>query len=613
MCGINGIINLPLVKPEESIQKMNASLSHRGPDAKGFFYENDVLLGHTRLSIIDLSAEANQPFYSEDNNYVIVYNGEVYNFEEIKKKYNLTCKTTSDTEVILKAFLLKGIEIFNELNGMFALAIYNKMDQSFCLARDRMGKKPLYYYQQNNTLVFSSEIKALLTLSEIKNKLHINPIAVSSFLHLGYIPSPETIYKEIKKFPSGNSACFKNGILSFKSFWKAEDKITKEIIRDENSALIQLDDLLNSSVSLRLKSDVPFGTFLSGGIDSSLVTALAQKNSNQKINSFSIGFQEKSHNEAVFAREISKQIGTQHHEFIVSEKDAMAILPDMLSAYDEPFADSSAIPMMLVSKLARQEVKMTLSGDGGDELFHGYGFYNWANRLNNPLIKLLKSPIAMGLNMGNNRMKRASTLFTFPKENLKSHIFSQEQYYFSEAELQNLMGEKYTAIPSELNQSKSLARNLSPSEQQSLFDIKYYLKDDLLTKVDIATMKYGLENRVPLLDYRVVEFALNLSPDLKIKNGEQKYLLKQLLYQYVPKTLFDRPKQGFSIPLASWLKGDLKHLIHEHLNQKNIENFGWVKWSEVQKLVTRFNKGENYLYTRIWALIVLHYWLASHE
>jgi asparagine synthase (glutamine-hydrolysing) len=285
----------------------------------------------------------------------------------------------------------------------------------------------------------------------------------------------------------------------------------------------------------------------------------------------------------------------------------------MLNAYDEPFADSSAIPTMLVAKLARQEVKMTLSGDGGDELFHGYGFYNWANRLNHPLIQLLKTPIAAGLKLGNNRMKRASSLFTFPKNHLKTHIFSQEQYYFSEAELQNLLGEKYAALPSELNHEKALARNLLPAEQQSLFDINYYLKDDLLTKVDIATMKFGLENRVPLLDYRLVEFALNLSPDLKIKNGEQKYLLKQLLYQYVPKQLFDRPKQGFSIPLATWLKGDLNYLIHEHLNQKNIENYAWVKWSEVQKLVLRFNNGETYLYTRVWALIVLHHWLKNSD
>jgi len=619
MCGINGVINLNFLEGNTSILKMNNELQHRGPDANGVYNHENVFLGHRRLSIIDLSTEANQPFHTkgnDDSDFVMVYNGEVYNYEELREKHQLNCQTKSDTEVILKAFIKIGPAIFNELNGMFSLAIYNKQDKSLCIARDRLGIKPLFVFKTATGLAFSSELNALKAVPEIKSRCTLNKKSISSFLHLGYVPSPRSIYNEVQKFPSASYGVYKNGKFNTKSFWSVKDKLTGKVLSDEKEALSKLDGLLNESIKMRLKCDVPFGTFLSGGVDSSIVTAIAQKNTitnnSQNINSFSIGFKEKSHNEAQFAKQVADELKTNHHEFIVSEKEAMQLVPDMFSSYGEPYADSSAIPTMMVAKLARNEVKMTLSGDGGDELFHGYGFYAWAARLNNPLIKTFRKPLAKVLAVGDHRMKRASNMFTYPKGEMQSHLFSQEQYYFTSAETKALMNTQYSDLPAELNAIITTNRTLTPAEQQSIFDINYYLKDDLLTKVDIATMQQSLETRVPLLDHHIVEFALNLSPELKTKNGEQKYLLKQLLYQYLPKNIFDRPKQGFSIPLASWLKNDLHYLIKDHLNQKVIEYHDIVNWEGVQKLLNRFYQGEDYLYTRIWALIVLHQWLSNN-
>lgn len=615
MCGINGLINLNFLDGGSSIKKMNDSLQHRGPDAEGIFTHENIHLGHRRLSIIDLSSKANQPFIvisDSGQEYTMVFNGEVYNYEELRAKHQLDCISNSDTEVILKAFIKIGPAVFDELNGMFSLAIYNKSDNELFIARDRMGIKPLYVFQTDKGLAFSSELNSLKVVPEIKAKCTLNKKAISSFLHLGYIPSPLSIYNEVQKFPSGSYGMYKNGSLKITSYWSVKSKLTKEVHRDEKKSLLQLDELLNQSIKLRLKCDVPFGTFLSGGIDSSIVTAIAQKNSTQNINSFSIGFKEKTHNEAEFAGQVASKLGTNHHEFIVGEKEAMNLVPEMFSSYGEPYADSSAIPTMMVAKLARDEVKMTLSGDGGDELFHGYGFYSWATRLNNPIVKTLRKPIALALSMGDQRMKRAANMFTYPSGEMQSHLFSQEQYFFTSSEIENMMGNEFSKFPEAIHDIAVAKRSLSSAEQQSLFDIKYYLKDELLTKVDIATMQQSLETRVPLLDHHVVEFALNLSPELKIKNGEQKYLLKQLLYQYLPKEIFDRPKQGFSIPLASWLKNDLKYLIDDHLNQKVVEQHGVVNWESVKTLLNKFSHGNDYLYTRVWALIVLHQWLANN-
>ena len=348
-------------------------------------------------------------------------------------------------------------------------------------------------------------------------------------------------------------------------------------------------------------SDVPFGTFLSGGIDSSLVTAIAQSLSTEPVKTFNIRFEDSKYDESPFARAVSEYLGTSHFEYTVTEKDGIELIPELMNIYDEPFADSSAIPTLLVSKMAKQHVSMTLSGDGGDELFMGYGAYKWAERLNYPLIKNFRAPIKGALSILSNRYKRVSHLFEkVPNDQLCSHIFSQEQYLFSRSEIKELLRPEFYS-DFMLDEKPRLARKPTAAEEQSLFDLKYYLKDDLLVKVDRASMHYSLETRVPLLDYRIVEFAFNLNPSLRSKNGVSKYLLKKVLFDFVPGKYFDRPKQGFAIPLQRWMKNGI---IYPKADNRGLNNF--FNKNEIERFYKEFYiKGTDYLYNRVWELIML--------
>ncbi len=611
MCGIAGFYSSSKNIIESDLHSMTDAMSHRGPDAAGYFLneEKTVGLGHRRLSIIDLSEAANQPMFSQSKRYVVVFNGEVYNFREIAKQLNISTRTASDTEIIIEAFEKRGVEFVNLLNGMFAITIYDKLKKILFLFRDRLGVKPLYYFYYANNFAFGSEIKSLLKSDFISQNIQLNKKTISTFIYAGYIPEPFSIYNNIHRLPAGSFAVVSDSGIEIKSYWKPEEQILTEVKSDFKSAKEELKNLLTSSVRYRMISDVPFGTFLSGGIDSSTVTAIAQSISDKPVKTFSIGFKEAKFNESEYAKKVSQHLGTQHYEFIVTENDAIELIDRMMTVYDEPYADSSALPTMLVSKLARQHVTMTLSGDGGDELFMGYGAYNWAKRLDNPLVKLLRKPIALSLSILGNRYKRGAQVFNYKNEtHKKSHIFSQEQYFFSENELNDLLKEdfKHELL---FDENFNTKRKLSASEEQALFDMKYYLKDDLLVKVDVASMQFSLETRTPFLDYRIVEFALNLSEDLKKKNGTAKYLLKEVLYDYVPKEIFNSPKWGFSIPLAKWLKADLHYLIDKYLNEESIEKCGAVNFEKVKSIITRFENGEDYLFNRIWVLILLHRWL----
>lgn len=608
MCGIAGFYSLKKNFQKDEVKSMLRAIAHRGPDAEGYFSEKNVSLAHRRLSIVDLSEKSNQPIWSKNKRFVMVFNGEIYNFKELAQELSL--KTNSDTEALIEAFSKWGVEFVSRLNGMFAMAIYDRYEEKTYLFRDRMGIKPLFYYSENGEFAFASELKSLMKLNYLQQNKKINTQVLPTFLQVGYIPEPQTIYENIYKFPKGHYGIVQENKFELKAYWQINRKITKQIVADEEEAKEQLKSLLESSVKYRLMADVPYGTFLSGGIDSSLVSAIAQKVSNQQIKTFTIGFAEQKFNETHYAKKIARHIESQHFEYIVSEKDAKIILSDLFNYYDEPFADTSAVPTMLVAKMARQHVKMTLSGDGGDELFHGYGAYKWANRLHHPFLRMSRKPINMLLKLGNSRLKRIAHLFNYSnKENIFSHIFAQEQYFFSKKELKFLLQE-YSMIDKELLiDFNNLGRNLSWSEKQALFDLNYYLTDDLLVKIDRATMQNSLETRVPILDYRIVEFALNLDKELKIKNNESKYLLKKILYSYVPKELFERPKWGFSIPLEKWLQNDLRFLIDDYLSESLVNQLGIVNYSEVEKLKKRFFKNkENYLYQRIWVLICLHKW-----
>ena len=616
MCGITGFYSIRhnQFATQEELKAMTDCIGHRGPDAQGHYYNDYVGLGHRRLSIIDLSTDANQPMESHSMRYTCVFNGEIYNYMEIASELNIELKTNCDTEVVVEAFAEWGITFVNKLNGIFAICIYDKQERKMYLFRDRLGIKPLFYYWDGENFAFSSEIKSLLKIRKIREGRQLNNIAISGFLNLGFIPEPDTIYSSIKKFPSGEVGIVSENGFRSETYWDVEGIIRRNVITDYEEAKTRIREILESAVKMQLMSDVPFGTFLSGGIDSSLVTAIASKVCPSKLNTFSIGFADRKHDESEYAQKIAEYLGTTHHKYTVTEDDAKELISDMLDFYDEPFADSSAVPTMMVSKLAKRDVTMVLSGDGGDELFHGYGAYIWAKRMNSLGKKPIKQLIGDILSISpSDRYKRASYIFKYKnKAHLKSHIFSQEQYLFSELELIKLLNGNYVDAGVEQDYS-NYVRKLTPEEAQAIFDIRYYLKDDLLVKVDRASMKYGLECRVPILDHRLVELALNISPKFKISNGVQKFILKDILYDYVPKEFFDRPKSGFSIPLERWLQTDLSYLISDYLNSDIIARYGIVNYAEVQKLIKKFNAGHGYLYNRLWALIVLHKFLVKNE
>jgi len=630
MCGISGFYSPNGFFDKQDLDAMIVAQHHRGPDSNGSFIQGPVGLGHNRLSIIDLSERGAQPMHSGNNRYTIVYNGEVYNYTEVaaQLKFDLDpsfqFRSASDTEVILQAFSTYGPESIKLLNGMFAFALYDKETEELHIFRDRIGIKPLYYYWDGTHFAFSSEIKTLRKLTKLN--LQVNHEVIPHYLHLGYIPAPYSIYNNCYKLEPGHSLKLSRQGLEKKQYWSVASALEPRTIRNEKQATVLISDLIASSVQYQLRSDVPFGVFLSGGIDSSLVTANAVKLSGTKINTFSIGFENQKFNEAVHARKIADYLGTNHHEFTVTVNDAIDALDDYMLAYGEPFADSSGIPTLMVSKLARQYVTVTLSGEGGDELFHGYGAYKWARRLNNPFLynsrflisKLLRSS-------SSDRNKRAAELFSFRNgSSLRSHIFSQEQYFFSANEINSLLVNK--EIPSE-KLEKFLAytdtvfndsirsierqRRLRPEEKQALYDLQFYLPDDLLVKVDRASMHYSLETRVPFLDHRLVEQAINVHSDLKNK-PEPKHILKEILYQSIPRSFFDRPKQGFSIPLKIWLKKEMHFLIDDFLNEAVVRRIGIVDPTMVMQLVKRFKDGEEHLFQRLWLLINLHRWFIKN-
>jgi asparagine synthase (glutamine-hydrolysing) len=588
---------------------MQGVIAHRGPDASGSYSKQGVGLCHRRLSIIDLSDSANQPMFSQSGNSVAVYNGEIYNYDYLRRELGIAPKTSSDTEIAIELIEKNGSLAFGQFSGMFAIALYSIDSKKLTLARDQIGIKPLYYYWDGAEFAFASEIKSLMQLAYIKEKASVNTSAAMDFLHLGYIPAPQSIYNNIYKLEPGCYAVYDGKSLDIARYWHPKAEIGRRFTGSQHQAKETLRDLVEDSVRSQLRSDVPFGSFLSGGIDSSLVAAAAQRNLGSKLKTFTISFADAKHDESRFAKQIADYLGTEHTEFRVTEKEVAAAVPFLADVYDEPFADSSAFPTMAVSKLAKQHVSMVLSGDGGDELFHGYGAYKWASRLSSFPLNNTRRAAAAIIGLGNSRMKRVSSLLKNTGcADWHSHIFSQEQCLFSQEEVRSLVHRDYSKIFGDWGSFTDF--ELSHAEKQAAFDFCKYLPDDLLVKVDRASMQSSLEVRVPLLDVEIAKFAFSLPQEMKTQKGEQKYLLKQVLYEYIPAHLFDRPKWGFSIPLMRWLKTDLSFLIDQYLNTQLISVHGIVCPQQVAKLVKRFRSGkEDYLYNRIWALIVLHQFL----
>jgi asparagine synthase (glutamine-hydrolysing) len=611
MCGIAGIFST--TQPSsETIRKMTSSLAHRGPDADGYFVNDHAALGHRRLSVLDLDERSHQPFFSHNRRYVTVFNGEIYNFRKIAEELHaagVALKTTSDTEVLIESFVRWGVGFVHKLVGMFAFVIYDTLENKAFFFRDRVGKKPIYYYQQDGLFLFASEIKSILTHPALASSVAINTSTISDFLQLGYIPQPNTFYQDVYKFPAGHYGILEVGSsVSLLPYWNLPHYIRTSRTQTTSSAFSSLKELVTEAVQARLVADVPVGVFLSGGIDSSLVAAVAAKTT--KLKSFSIGFKESKFDESEYARKVAQYIGTDHYSYTVQERDAVELVEEYVQHFDEPFADTSAIPTMLVSKLARKEVTVALTGDGGDELFLGYGAYTWAKRLNSPWWKLASPLLKQVLSaMPSSRWKRIAHLFTsVDPASQRKHIFSQEQYFFTDEEVHyRLLTDESMYKPWLYDDFRYLSV-LSDAERQALFDFQFYLRDDLLVKVDRASMYYGLECRSPLLDHRLAEFSVNLPEDLKKANGISKVLLRKMLYELVPEKFFDRPKWGFSVPLSQWLKRDLNYLL-DYLSEEQLQRTKVFNTFFVRNLVGRFLKGEDYLYNRLWTLIIVQKFL----
>ena len=636
MCRITGFLDLSYkgnYDIEETITQMRDTLTHGGPDDAGIYVEpqHGLALAHRRLSILDLSPLGHQPM--EFDNLVITYNGEVYNFKEIRKeleKEGYTFKSNSDTEVILKAFHRWGIEAVHKFRGMFAFAIWDKKEKKLTLVRDRIGVKPLYWYFKDGLFMFSSELKAFHKHPKFKKGLNLE--GLSLFLQYGYIGAPYTIFENTHKLLPGHYLEIDlKGNIEIKPYWKVEDYLLKGIEnrekwlkRGEEELTQELEDLLTESFKLRMVADVPVGMFLSGGIDSSLVCALLTKEG-YNLKTFTIGFHERGYNEAPYAKKIAEHLGTEHIELYCTPKEAFEIIPKLPDLYDEPFGDSSAIPTYLVSKLAKQHVKVSLSADGGDEQFGGYLYYystywRWEKFSKIPLKGLLISllervgvenifQILPFLNRKTHLRDKVKKFLTLLKEEDYIDQYDITVKIFLNQDLEKLFKQKPSKEVSNLSKlERDLVEKLHPIQAFMYYDLKNYLPDDILVKVDRATMGVALEGRDPLLDHKILEWSSQLPLEFKYKNGKTKYILRKILYKYLPQELVDRRKQGFGVPIQEWFKNELKDLYGEYLSEETVKRVGVFDEKEVKKLLKGYweNRGVNH--KKVWLLFIFHQW-----
>lgn len=611
MCGICGYIAEKKLQ-EGLLQKMNDTMYHRGPNDAGV-YEAETKSGfigvaQRRLSILDLSPLGHQPMFSQDGKLIIVYNGEIYNFKELRKeleKCGYEFQSTCDTEVLLAAYEEWGENCFTKLNGMFAAAIYENDSNRLILVRDRMGKKPLYYYWKGNTFLFASELKPIMACPLFDKQ--IDKRMLEKLLCNKYIEAPYTIFEQTHKLAAGTYLIYENGQVQTKEYWNPvkakENGISSKPSLQLEEAVSELDSVLTDAVSKRMIADVPIGTFLSGGIDSALITAIAQKVSERPVKSFSIGFYDKERNEAQYAAEIARHIGTSHKEQYVGEAEIFEMLKDLPKYYDEPFSDSSQLPTMLVSKMASKDITVALTGDGGDELFCGYKMYDWtyiAQRVDwigaclyhIPGIRLLEDKIPAEL----------SALIENRNPDYKTQLYVDVMV----AEVKKILGKE--AISVKYPQESSL-KYKDWQERRMLLDMMTYLPDEVLAKTDRASMKYSMEVRCPLLDYRVVEQALQIPQKLKYTKGQKKYILKELTYRYIPRELMDRPKNGFGVPLRKWLRTVLKKEIMRYADPQKLDKQGIFVPDAIQNLVKKQAVSDKIVYSSIlWSFYVFQRW-----
>jgi asparagine synthase (glutamine-hydrolysing) len=637
MCGFVGFKSVRDFQAlKGSLLGAATSLTHRGPDDSGLFCDarTGVGLAHRRLSVIDLSSAGRQPMASDDGTVHIVYNGEVYNFGEIRETlegFGHRFSSSTDTEVILKAYLQWGIDCLRRFIGMFSFALWDSRQQRLYLARDRLGIKPLYYYFKNGTLIFASELKGLMAFSSFERS--VDREAIPLFLHYQSIPAPKTIFNDTYKLLPGHYLIYDRSDLRTHIYWSLSNRpdFTEPADASADESLEKLDHLLTQAVLARLISDVPLGALLSGGIDSSLVVALMTKVSNAPVRTFSIGFAEQGYDEAPWAARIAAHLGTDHTDFYVTPNEAMEVIPVLPDIYDEPFADTSAIPTYLVCRLARTQVTAALSGDGGDEQFAGYvrywstrAMWNFFHRLPGPLREFsarLSSKIPFSwiercylpwygalpqrFQVANFHDKWTKLVPQIGASRI-SELYRVFGCLWSREELIRLTGEP--VVETTFEETFRQTQGWPLLSRLMLVDLKTYLPDTMLTKVDRASMAVSLEVRVPLLDHRVVEYTLQLPESLKFRDGRGKYLLKKLLARYVPAHFFERPKMGFTVPINRWLHNELKDLLLDNLSSERLKKEGLFDQTLVEKKLREHLSGQFNHYLCLWPLLMWEMW-----
>lgn len=645
MCGITGFWDITARRSTEAIatiiQQMSATLHHRGPDDGGIWIDpsSGVAVGHRRLAILDLSPEGHQPMMSANGRYILAFNGEIYNFLELRReleRFGHRFRSHSDTEVMLASFSQWGVrQAVQQFNGMFAFALWDRQEHLLHLGRDRLGEKPLYYGWIGQTLLFASELKALRAYPGFVAQ--INRDALTLFLRHSCVPAPYSIYQDIYKLPPATILTWNGHETSPNPvpYWSAKEVaefgVANPFTGSELDAIAELESLLQEAVKLRMVADVPLGAFLSGGIDSSTVVALMQSQSSHAVKTFTIGSYENAYNEAKYAREVAQHLGTDHTELYVTPTEALAVIPKLPQLYDEPFSDSSQIPTFLVSQLTREQVTVSLSGDGGDELFGGYHRYflgrsiwrktGWLpkplrqftadaikilppetwNQIFTTLHPLLPKSLRKGT-LGNGLHKLAEV---FAVDNpdalylgLASHWKTPEALVIDGVE------------PSTTVSNRQCWAQLEDFTQRMMyFDLMTYLPDDILVKLDRASMGVSLESRIPMLDHHVVEFAWRIPLSMKLRNGQGKWLLRQVLYKYVPPRLIERPKAGFGIPLGSWLQGPLREWAESLLQEDRLRQEGFFNPQPIRQKWTEHVAGRRNWEHLLWDVLMFQAWL----
>ena len=655
MCGIAGFCSKKNnIVIEYAIRSMANKIEHRGPDDEGFWIDKNsgVALGHRRLSIIDLTPTGHQPMVSHSGRYVIVYNGEVYNYQDIlndmtkhtyKTNSSLSFRGSSDTEIILEAIELFGLEkAVKSFAGMFAFALYDRKKKKIHLVRDRAGEKPLYYGFINSAFVFASELKSIRSFPGFKNE--INRDVLSLYFRHNYIPAPYSIYKDIYKLTPASILTMDVDTLGepdIRPYWSAMDiaqgGVSNQYTGSEEEAVKQLEVLLRQSIRGQMISDVPLGAFLSGGIDSSLIVSLMQAECSRPVKTFTIGFNEKEFNEAIEAKKVATYLGTEHTELYVSPEEARSVIPKLPYLYDEPFSDSSQIPTFLVSKLAREQVTVSLSGDGGDELFGGYPRYSETQRIWSKIdripqgVRKFAAKTALSISPESWDRFYSALSFALPSK-YKNKLLSNKVHKLadvlasnnalgiyedfiihwkdSESLVMGLGSNKLSTIPSILKDS------LAFDDQRSFMmylDLVTYLPDCILAKVDRAAMGVSLETRVPFLDHRVMEFAWELPLSMKFKNGKGKWILREILYKYVPEEMIERPKMGFGVPIGDWMKGPLKDWTESLINESRLKDEGYLNPDLVSRRWNEHLSGTINWQFNLWDVLMFEAWLEKNK